>query len=64
MSAGAVLLNLFVNVVSVLLIVMASKNLPPKDQFLIIIVGSAVVAVYAIYRTINPHDYTSQIEQG
>ncbi len=61
MSAGAVLLNLFVNVVTILLIVMASKNLPPKAQFLIIIIGSAFVAAYTLYRTLNPHEYASHV---
>jgi len=64
MSAGAVLLNLCVNAVTILLIVMASKNLPPKSPFLIIIIGSALVASYAIYRTINPHDYTSHVGES
>lgn len=54
MSAGAVLLNLFVNIVTIALIYMGAKALPPKSPFLIIIVGSAVVAVYASWRTFNP----------
>lgn len=59
MSAGAVLLNLAVNAINILIIIMLGKNLPPKSPFLIIIVGSAIVAAYAIYRTIRPHDYAA-----
>lgn len=61
MSAGAVLLNLFVNVTTFALIAMAAKNVPPKSPFLIIIVISAVVAAYAIWRTIHPHHYVSHV---
>jgi len=59
MSAGAVLLNLFVNVTTFALIAMAAKNMPPKSPFLIIIAISFFVAIYAIWRTIKPHHYVS-----
>ncbi len=64
MSAGAVLLNLSVNAITVLLIIMASKNLSPKAPFLIIIIGSAIVAAYTIFRTLNPHNYESHVGEG
>lgn len=54
MSAGAVLLNVFVNVVTVMLIGMATLALPPKSPFLIIIVVSSFIAVYSVWRTFNP----------
>jgi hypothetical protein len=54
MSAGAVLLNLFVNLVTIVLIYMGAKALPPKSPFLIIIVGSFFVALYALYRSFRP----------
>ena len=54
MSAGSVLLNLFVNVTTFGLIGMASLQLAPKTPFLMIIVISACVSAYAIYRTLNP----------
>ncbi len=57
MSAGAVLLNLFVNVATFGLIGLALLELPPKSPFLMIVVGSAVVAAYAVYRSIKPHHY-------
>ncbi|MGJ8563764.1 MAG: MFS transporter [Alphaproteobacteria bacterium] len=64
MSAGAVLLNISVNVITVLLIIMASKSLPPKSPFLIIIIGSALVSMYTIFRTIKPRDYVSHVGEG
>jgi hypothetical protein len=54
MSAGAVLLNLFVNVTTFGLIWLAAKQLPPKSPFLMVVIGSVFVAAYAIYRTIRP----------
>jgi len=59
MSAGAVLLNLAVNLVNIVVIVILAKFAAPKAPFLIIIIGSAFVAAYAIYRTLNPKDYKS-----
>ncbi len=54
MSAGAVLLNLFVNVVTFALIGMAALSLPPKSPFLIIIIVSLFVAAYSVWRTFHP----------
>jgi len=54
MSAGAVLLNLSVNVITFVLIGMAALTLPPKSPFLIIIVISLFVAAYAVWRTFHP----------
>jgi len=59
MSAGAVLLNLFVNIVTFVLIGMAALALPPKSPFLIIIIIGSGVAAYAGWRTLHPHDYPS-----
>ena len=54
MSAGSVLLNLFVNITTFGLIGLATMKVAPKMPFLMIVAGSAIVAAYAIYRTINP----------
>ena len=54
MSAGSVLLNLFVNLTTFGLIGMAAMRVAPKAPFLMIVIGSAIVATYAVYRTINP----------
>ena len=54
MSAGSVLLNLFVNLTTFGLIGLASLQVGPKVPFLMIVAGSMVVAAYAIYRTLNP----------
>ena len=59
MSAGAVLLNLFVNLMTFVLIGMAYLEMPPKSPFLIITIISAIVAIYAAYRTRNPTLHTS-----
>jgi len=53
MSAGSVLYNFFVNFVTFALIGLAALAMPPKAPFLMIIVGSACVMVYAIYRGIR-----------
>ena len=52
MSAGSVLLNLFVNVTTFGLIALGGMALGPTVPFWIIIIGSAVVAAYAIYRSV------------
>lgn len=57
MSAGAVLLNLFVNLTTFGLIWLALKELPPKSPFLMVVIGSAIVAVYAIYRSFKPVEH-------
>lgn len=54
MSAGSVLLNLFVNLTTFGLIGLATLKVAPKMPFLMIVIGSAIVASYAIYRTLNP----------
>ena len=64
MSAGAVLLNLFVNVTTFALIAMAARNVPPKSPFLIIIVISFFVSIYTIWRTLNPHHYASRVGES
>ncbi len=64
MSAGAVLLNIFVNVFTFALIAMAARDLPPKAPFLIIIAISLFVAVYTVWRTFHPHDYHSYVGEG
>ena len=57
MSAGAVLLNLFVNLTTFGLIWLALKELPPKSPFLMVVIGSAIVAIYAIYRSFKPVEH-------
>lgn len=57
MSAGAVLLNLFVNLSTFGLIGLAILRLPPKSPFIMVVVGSAIVAAYAIYRSIKPIEH-------
>lgn len=54
MSAGAVLLNIAVNLVTIALIFIATLALPPKAPFLIIILGGLPVALYAIWRCFHP----------
>jgi len=54
MSAGSVLLNLFVNLTTFGLIGLAAMKVTPKMPFMMIVVGSSIVAAYAIYRTFNP----------
>jgi len=54
MSAGSVLLNLFVNITTFGLIGLAAMKVAPKTPFIMIVFGSAIVAAYAIYRTLNP----------
>ena len=54
MSAGSVLLNLFVNLTTFGLIGLAALKVAPKLPFLMIVLGSAIVAAYAIYRTVRP----------
>ena len=54
MSAGAVLLNLFVNVTTFALIALAARQMPAKAPFLMVVIISAIVAAYATYRTFRP----------
>jgi len=53
MSAGSVLYNFFVNVVTFGLIGLAVLNMPPKAPFLMVVIGSAIVAAYAVWRCFN-----------
>ena len=53
MSAGSVLLNLFVNVTTFGLIGLAAMALSHKTPFFIIIIGSTLVSVYALYRSVK-----------
>lgn len=55
MSAGSVLYNFFVNIVTFGLIGLAALAMPPKAPFLMIVIGSACVASYAIYRVFHLH---------
>ncbi len=50
MSAGSVLYNFFVNIVTFALIGLAMMSMPPKAPFLMVVIGSACVAVYSIWR--------------
>lgn len=52
MSAGSVLLNLFVNLTTFGLIGLGALALGPYLPFWLIVIGSAVVAAYAIYRSV------------
>ena len=53
MSAGSVLYNFFVNVVTFGLIGLAILNMPPKAPFLMVVGGSAIVTAYAVWRCFN-----------
>ncbi len=65
MAAGAVLVNLSVNVITFGLLgfgVLREKgsfDLPPAAPFLFIVIVSALVAIYCLWRWRNPHDYQS-----
>ena len=53
MSAGSVLLNLFVNITTFGLIGLAALKFAPVTPFYLIIIGSLVVGTYAVYRSIK-----------
>lgn len=53
MSAGSVLYNFFVNIVTFGLIGLAVLQMPPKAPFLMVVIGSAIVAAYSIWRMFN-----------
>lgn len=53
MSAGSVLLNLFVNLTTFGLIGLGALALGPTVPFWLIIIGSFMVATYAVYRSIK-----------
>jgi len=50
MAAGAVMLNLSVNLCTIMLIQLGYLSLPPDIPFLIIAFISALVSIYAVYR--------------
>lgn len=54
MSAGSVLLNLFVNITTFGLIGLGALALGPYVPFWLIIIGSSIVALYAVRRSIKP----------
>lgn len=62
MSAGAVILNLFTNITTFVLIGLALTRMPPKMPFLFVATFSAVVATYAIYRSFHPVNRHSYME--
>lgn len=53
MSAGSVLLNLFVNLTTFGLIGLGALALGPYLPFWLIVIGSTIVAAYAVYRSIK-----------
>ena len=53
MSAGSVLLNLFVNLTTFGLIGLGALALGPYVPFWLIVIGSTIVAAYAVYRSIK-----------
>jgi len=62
MSAGAVILNIFTNATTFILIWLALKELPPKMPFLFVAICSAIVAIYAIHRSFHPMNRRSYME--
>ena len=62
MSAGAVLLNLFTNITTFTLIGLAALKFPPKAPFLMIVILSIGVAIYSVYRWINPIKYENYVK--
>ncbi|NNC37007.1 MAG: MFS transporter [Acidimicrobiales bacterium] len=59
MSAGAVLLNLAVNIVTFGLLYLGYTAMPPASPFLFIVMISGIVAGYCVWRFFNPHHYES-----
>jgi hypothetical protein len=57
MAAGAVLLNLAVNLVTFGLYSLGFADFPPRLPFLFIVLVSAGVAIYCIWRVMHPHNY-------
>ena len=53
MSAGSVLYNFAVNILTFGLIGLALLNMPPKAPFLMVVIGSALVSIYAVWRCYN-----------
>ncbi len=62
MSAGSVLYNFAVNVLTFGLIALALMNMPPKAPFMMIVIGSACVAAYAIWRCFHMETRKHYIE--
>lgn len=54
MSAGSVLLNLFVNITTFGLVGLGALTLGPYVPFWLIVIGSTGVAGYAVFRSIKP----------
>jgi len=63
MSAGAVILNLFTNIATFALIGLALTQMPPKTPFLLAALGSAIVAIYAVYRSFRPINRPCYMEE-
>lgn len=59
MSAGSVLYNFAVNILTFGLIGLALLNMPPKAPFMMVAIGSAVVSAYAIYRAFHLTEHKS-----
>lgn len=59
MAAGAVLLNLAVNTVTLGLYFLGFLDLPPETPFLFIVLVSLAIAVYCLWRLKHPHHYES-----
>jgi MFS family permease len=51
MSAGSVIYNFAVNILTFSLIALILMNMPPKAPFMMIVIGSALVAAYTIWRS-------------
>ena len=61
MSAGSVLYNFAVNILTFGLIALALMNMPPKAPFMMIVIGSAIVAAYAVWRCFNIETHKAHI---
>lgn len=59
MSAGSVLYNFAVNALTFGLIGLALLAMPPKAPFMMIVIGSAIVSAYAIYRAFHLTEHKS-----
>jgi len=59
MSAGSVLYNFAVNALTFGLIGLALLAMPPKAPFMMVVIGSAVVSCYAIYRAFHLTEHKS-----
>lgn len=59
MAAGAILLNLAVNLITLLLIGLSTLKISAKAPFLLIIIVSCFIAIYCIWRLKYPQNYTN-----